>query len=119
MVKKAAGSKGPGVYRMTPIDRVAARVLPGRTKQTPPNLENLRAKATRATNPEKKRKLLERAVAAEKAAKRSKAAKKAAASRMVSTNAVERARKALEAAKWKRENRQFRQKSLSTRGSGA
>jgi hypothetical protein len=100
------GYAQPGsVYgrRRRPIDSLAARVL-GAPKVSIPDPVELQQKAERTHNPKKQKQLLKAAFAAEKKLAHKKAAEKAAATRLTNEKAVERARQALERAKWQREN---------------
>ncbi len=80
-----------------PVDAVAARVLG--TNKTKPlrNPQELRERVDRATNPKRKQALL---LKAEQAEKKLRAIRK----RMTGPKAETEARRALEAAKWRRES---------------
>ena len=101
--KKSKSKHRQWIDGFQPIDRVASRVVM-RPKTTVPDPAQLRKNAKRKSNPARREHLLRQADLAEKKLQRSKAAKKAAETRMTSRNAEERARKALETAKWHCEN---------------
>ena len=80
-----------------PIHAVASRILRTDNAQPLPNPEKLRERAERARNPKRKRALI---LETEHAEKNLRAIK----GRMAGPKAEARARRALEAAKWRREN---------------
>ena len=91
------------VTHATPIDRVAARVMP--KKNELPEAKRLRDAAVNVTNNRKKRdRLLKKADDLEANDPKRLAARKAADTRMTDSKAEERARRALEAAKWRRDS---------------
>lgn len=103
MAGRKSGSGTSKIYssrRLKPIDRVASRVVDA-NKVHKPNLEKLRKKAAMERDPEEATRLLEGVKRMEKADERAKNAQK---KRLVGPAAEERARKALEAAKWRRDN---------------
>lgn len=100
--KRSKTTAATGLYRVRPVDKLAAQVLGRPRKLTPkPNLAKLRKKAALTSDPELRDAILKQLAVAET---RSEAAKKAVRTRLTGEKAVERAKRALDRAKWYRES---------------
>ena len=91
------------VTHATPIDRVAARVM-FKKKNELPEAKRLRDAANVTNNRKKRDRLLKKADDLEANDPKKLAARKAADTRMTGSKAEERAHRALEAAKWRRDS---------------